>query len=183
MSPIRIKTTSTNAKLGLYLTDAPQFGHVAAVVDTGCWHSAHLTRGISRFHHRAPCVVKRAGIVEPRLSSHKVSAIKCASCAILERVAANSTIPAIVLQEPNVHEGRRKLSQGWYTSSILVCAATYGTTFFDAHRDSGKRFILVHCEVFPSASFRCQPSSYPSRMQSSIHLTQHQAVSCRGETG
>jgi hypothetical protein len=25
---------------------------------------------------------------------------------------ANSTIPAIVLQKPNVHEGRRKLSQG-----------------------------------------------------------------------
>jgi hypothetical protein len=37
INPITIKTTSTNEKLGLYLTHAPQFGHVAAVVDTGCW--------------------------------------------------------------------------------------------------------------------------------------------------
>jgi hypothetical protein len=54
MSPITIKMKSTNKQLGLYLRDAPQFGHVAAVVDTDCWHSAHLTRGIPRFNHKAP---------------------------------------------------------------------------------------------------------------------------------
>jgi hypothetical protein len=25
---------------------------------------------------------------------------------------------------------------------MFVCGATYGTTFFDAHRDSGKRFVV-----------------------------------------
>ena len=53
MSPITIKMKSTNKQLGLYLRDAPQFGHVAAVVDTDCWHSAHLTRGIPRFNSQS----------------------------------------------------------------------------------------------------------------------------------
>jgi hypothetical protein len=54
MSPITTNATRTGEKLDLRFTDAPQFGHVAAVVDAGCWHSAYLTKGIPRFEHKAP---------------------------------------------------------------------------------------------------------------------------------
>jgi hypothetical protein len=41
-----------------------QLGHVAAIVDTGFWHSAHLIRGIAGYNHKAPCAVKRAGVAD-----------------------------------------------------------------------------------------------------------------------